>query len=543
VDFKVIKNFFNGMPVALIFSMISKLHFRTCLLVYVFFSLAFSTSLAQPLCLDIFAKSYPSRDYISHPPTLKELRENIMAVHATNFIPDSGILSSNNSGQTGVQQFRSTMHFSLGELVKGHDAGNWDDASFAVLIPFAALEPKLLNVYHMDSFIFGEIEIPPGSVILAKQGSPAPQLNGVTVISYDSSQTSLREVVRQTLITMDKWVFESESAQYKGQTLFLGQNVNKPEFFQALTNDGSVTWGMAEHNPLKALNIKITSDFPIYRMKKSSIIGPRIEQKSLVQWILTYEEYTRDFRRAVVQLQKKRLKFSDSLMAIEALHDLRRYLRLIKLEIEIQRATGRSLSADTNDVFELSAEAWSMLLHKPVTEEIVSYFSDKLIKLIGHYTWQEISTARILANDMTPAEVQRFIQKHPVLSREAGIIDTPQDRLFREMYRLSKQLEKAGFFSGGSRPLSAIQQQEVIAKLLSVSKELLMSCSRDRCVQTLERVVNLANVNREAVIQMLQESVVGSHLKLHFDLDRLMELLRADHEVEIKGALLSLDPV
>jgi hypothetical protein len=529
------------MSIALVYSIMSKLHLQIRFLVYVFCSLAFSTSIAQQSCRNIFEKPLPSRDYISHPPTLDELRKNIMAVHATNYIPSTGILSPNNSGQTGVQQFRATMHFSLGELVKGHDAGNWDDANFAVLIPFAALESKLLNVYHMDTFIFGDIAIPPGSLILAKQGNQAPQFDGVKVISFDSSQTSLRDMVRQTLVTLDKWVFESENAQYQGQTLFAGQNVNKPEFFQSLTSDGLVTWGMTEHNPLKALNMKLTSEFTIYRMKNTGSIGPKMGSKTINEWILTYEDYTKDFRRAVEQLQKKGLKFSESLMAKEALHDLRRYLRLIKLEIEIQRTSGKTLSADIPGVFELNVEAWSLLLNKPVTDDVVSYFSNKLIELVGHHTQEEISTARQMTRDMTPLEVQRFIKKYPVLSKEAGIVDSPPERLFREIYGLSKLLEKPGFLSGGSRPLSAVQHREAIAKLLIVSKEALMTCSRTRCLQILDRVLNVAGMSRDAVIEVLQQPMVSSHLEKHFDLPHLLKIL-SENMGEMKDALLTLDP-
>lgn len=103
-------------------------------------------------CEDLFADSPKKaliqslRDLSQIPPTKTEIYKHLTAVHATKFIPEDGFLTTNLSKES--QWFRTTVHFSLGEMVKSHNHGGWDDSRFAVLILYRDIEPQVINVYH-----------------------------------------------------------------------------------------------------------------------------------------------------------------------------------------------------------------------------------------------------------------------------------------------------------------------------------------------------------------------------------------------------------
>ena len=89
---------------------------------------------------------------------------SLVFVHMTRYFPTKGILWTRVSGDSGL---RDTLHFSINGPVGNVDVANWENAPIAVLIPGSVFPLKRIrNLARFDTFIFGNLKIPAGSVIL-----------------------------------------------------------------------------------------------------------------------------------------------------------------------------------------------------------------------------------------------------------------------------------------------------------------------------------------------------------------------------------------
>jgi hypothetical protein len=86
-----------------------------------------------------------------------------IAVHLTDTFPLKGILKPGGQFEaTG----RNTLHFSINAPVASHELGSWAGKRFAVLIPLEKIIDRIINLLPQDSWIFGDLVLPPGSEIL-----------------------------------------------------------------------------------------------------------------------------------------------------------------------------------------------------------------------------------------------------------------------------------------------------------------------------------------------------------------------------------------
>ena len=173
--------------------------------------------------------------------SLEEIRKTY-AVHATDFAPAGGIIKAEASDASYDKRwngkppsFHPLIHFALGELVRGHIA-SWDTKKYAVIVPLGALEKQLVNVNPYDTFILGDLKLPPGSILLAPQGEKLPDMPvGVRIVEY-GPQTTLRQAVDNAIkdnggapIRMiDEGVSNGDRAYREGK------DINSPEQFAPL---------------------------------------------------------------------------------------------------------------------------------------------------------------------------------------------------------------------------------------------------------------------------------------------------------------------
>lgn len=182
-----------------------------------------------------------------HPPSLDVLRARLFAVHATDIFPKEGIMKAGASlvhlsGGSSLNpdeeppSFRPTIHFSLGELVRGHERGNWETKKFAVILPLWALEEQLINIFPHDTFVLGDVVLPPGTTILVPSGTrPLVSLEGVMLKEYGPEE-SLRSSVDRVISEIHGWKVDMREKDVSIGSIanVNGVEISRPEFFHAL---------------------------------------------------------------------------------------------------------------------------------------------------------------------------------------------------------------------------------------------------------------------------------------------------------------------
>ncbi len=167
-----------------------------------------------------------------------DIKDELFAVHATNDLPDDGELRAGYGKNTEEkwQEIRTTVHFSLGELVR--PIGNWmswEEKKYAIVAPLKTLLPQLININCYDSFILGDLTLTEEMFLVAPEGEEI--VGPCRVWYYDRRSCSLRDAIDQ-LIASEGGFKISMSDQNIDEGYFPayvnGSDVNTYEFFSPL---------------------------------------------------------------------------------------------------------------------------------------------------------------------------------------------------------------------------------------------------------------------------------------------------------------------
>lgn len=162
--------------------------------------------------------------------------ENLFAVHATDTLPEEGILYAGygkpETLPTDIPNVRCTLHFSLGELVRPlGDWMTWENKKYAVVVPLKNLYPQLVNLNCYDTFILGDLELTQEMYLVAPAGTSS--IGGCSLFEYDS-ETTLREAIDKLIATLGGWkvtMSEENLDEEYAPAYVNGTNINTPEFF------------------------------------------------------------------------------------------------------------------------------------------------------------------------------------------------------------------------------------------------------------------------------------------------------------------------
>lgn len=169
--------------------------------------LSASTGVANSKC-ESFFRSLVSTSSIKTLPA-KLIREKLYAVHATNLLPENGVIIADGRG-LDVPILRSEIHFALGGLVPAHVGGNWESRKFAVVVPLAELEPQLANLMVFDTIIYGDYKIPSGAVLIIPDNVQTGALpENITIHRY-STGTTLRRAIENVIESKSGWVIKTK---------------------------------------------------------------------------------------------------------------------------------------------------------------------------------------------------------------------------------------------------------------------------------------------------------------------------------------------
>ncbi|MFH2028341.1 MAG: hypothetical protein ABIJ08_04345 [Nanoarchaeota archaeon] len=131
---------------------------------------------------------------------------SLIAIHITKYFPTDGKLRP--TGQYDIEYLnkklrfpRQTIHFALNGPVGEHMMGAaWHLMRYAILIPVERFLDRIINISPQDSFIVGELTIPPGSEIIVKSPDKpleyyqrlVPQANIIFINSTDDMYSTIQ---------------------------------------------------------------------------------------------------------------------------------------------------------------------------------------------------------------------------------------------------------------------------------------------------------------------------------------------------------------
>lgn len=177
--------------------------------------------------------------WLSAAPDVETLTSRIYAVHATRMLPSQGILTTGlgNTLDPLFPDFRCTLHFSLGEMVRPVEGViSWEDCPFALVTPLKTLIPQLINVNCYDTFILGDFQLQETSILVVPE-SYREQLSDAAWYQchfYNPLDTTLRLAVDQVIAEQGGWAIrmnDEDREDELNEAYFEGQNINTLSFF------------------------------------------------------------------------------------------------------------------------------------------------------------------------------------------------------------------------------------------------------------------------------------------------------------------------
>ncbi|MBS4168083.1 hypothetical protein [Parachlamydia sp. AcF125] len=198
-------------------------------------------------------------------PDATELKKRIWAVHATNHLPEDGILRpfselmnalpDTSEVQETPSAISNTIHFALGELVRPRIGFSRESHTIAVLTPLGTLMDQAVNIFAYDTFITQKWALKPESILLVpdEENLPNGQDLPFTVVRYNKNEKNLRTAIDEIIQDRGGLAFKMlDNSGILGSPALLDEdiNVNTPFFFKNLLEEyeGKLSFGDHSHS-------------------------------------------------------------------------------------------------------------------------------------------------------------------------------------------------------------------------------------------------------------------------------------------------------
>jgi hypothetical protein len=270
-----------------------------------------------------------------------DLDNNLYAFHLTDFLPQKGMISSDNAGRS---RFPSTLHFSLGEPVISHDLGNWHNKKFAVLVPMKDLKDQMLNLMAQDTFILGDLKLGKEAILVLPKGASVPTGYLGRIFNYEKDE-SIYEAAKAANKKFSGIELKAENAQANGKLFLNNQEVDPTKFFGKYFSDNKnltqklhaqTFAGKIDMNSVNLLSrwLKEGRDYPM------SLKNMKFD---LMMLKLNIERLDQDFK--MLQLPKVSM---DSYARNKK--EINSMLNILSADIELRQKYRRSFIASSGDL-------------------------------------------------------------------------------------------------------------------------------------------------------------------------------------------------
>lgn len=444
-------------------------------------------------CVDFYTSKYQKTANFQQP-SIDQFRKHMMGVHVTNYYPVGGVLkAAYNKGLS----MRPTVHFALGQMVVSHDAGAWENSSYAVLTPFSQIEKQLLNVFHQDTFILGDLKLKKGSIILVPVGEHIEAISDLEVINYDPARITLREKIEEILTEKNQWVFKATGGNDYDKVFFKGEQLDQKDFFKSIMEEyPQVTFGLHHAHPTGKIDHFISANLQIFKDASA------VTERHYFDWILQLE--TIKMHLSQIDIIARRFKnipeaYQTYLSAVKRFEGK---MNIINAEIELQRKESKTLLGSKN-------------LPHDFLEHIKEVSSNK--ELLRNYLEKNLLLLKAVEHDFNDMKADVYTSYELADLRRGLSVST-----FSNFLRLNSEIAEA---AGGVEFQLGLKTVET-TKSLKVKKEafskLLSQCNYQQCHGLLVRMLSSDMGLRSKALFL--DPVISKNLSQFFDLNAFLYL-------------------
>ncbi|MGE3757780.1 MAG: hypothetical protein AB7H97_08490, partial [Pseudobdellovibrionaceae bacterium] len=348
----------------------------------------------------------------------EEIRSRLFAVHATVIFPKDGVLIAGardlRTNKTHVASeppsFRPTVHFSLGELVRSHRGGDWDQSPYAVVLPLRSIENQLVNIHPYDSFVLGNFKIPPEAILVIPESEVHRVPPGLRYVTYESG-TPLRRAIDKVIADNGGWkVTMQNQTDIWAPAEVNGKNINSKDFFEPLLRENPfLTYGNHLHAEVGGIYRMGNIEQALHSLMREFAghgIGHSYEMALFKEEFIRYHLYRLDTYLASANLpdhsmdvyQKKRRNVLD-------------WLNIVKMEKVVNQGYGLTLMESDKVTF------GTLELLKGDPQKLSQYVEDlvqsnKLKQVREGNSGRPTELAEYFTAS-SPSEVRELLSRHP----------------------------------------------------------------------------------------------------------------------------------
>lgn len=284
-------------------------------------------------CNNLFRPSYFLSNNIS-------TEDRTLAVHLTNYFPKDGFVraSIENRGR-----FAPTLHFALGQPVIDHAFGKWSQKQYGVLLPLGAMRDQILNLFPQDTFVLGDVKLPPEATIFVPNGERIPPGLPFQIRHYNA-EMGIKNTIEEYIRSSGTLVFKAPPPFSPEHLIVNGKEVPGEEAFRSLfrdffsknkevtsTSHDYTPWGKIDYGIIDLLGRWLRDSSPLELKSNRVILDTLSIQDSLL-------EVHRIYRRMKLP-EAAQKSFTGHLK------NLRDYLNLLQVDVALRKEFGKSILA------------------------------------------------------------------------------------------------------------------------------------------------------------------------------------------------------
>ncbi len=185
--------------------------------------------------------------HISQSPAKTLIEKKVLAVSVLREIPNSNVIEPNyldfehfDKPYELPTKVKFGTNFALGEMVRSHSAGSWENRTVAIVKPLGELN-GLININPYDTLVLGNILLTPNTTLIVPKGTQVRSVEGgYKVFEYDPQEMNLRTAVDRVIEAENGWSIrmkENVNEQVDAEFEIGGQTYKTSSFFKEFLSD------------------------------------------------------------------------------------------------------------------------------------------------------------------------------------------------------------------------------------------------------------------------------------------------------------------
>ena len=288
-------------------------------------------------------------DILSNP-SVEELESKLYAVHATPVLPQGEFLVAGAADSSTewrehenlAPHFRPTIHFALGEMIKGNDRDK--NYPYAVVTPMGNIINQTVNVFPTDTFVLGNVRLSNNTILVVPEGTNTENVpDNVPIVQYSSDKT-LRDAVNDVIKEQGGWHVSLPDEFHPGLPATIGDvDINSVDFFGPIFEKyPHLAFGTHVGSEVGMAGLFGSLDFSTSTLTRPYLLqSPAVDKESTE---IIYEMVKTNLRRLDKLIAEHNFP-EEALQGYQVKrNELLEWLNIVEVDLEIRRSTGRMVA-------------------------------------------------------------------------------------------------------------------------------------------------------------------------------------------------------